>query len=318
MATLISKGMFAGRGPRRRPTLPTALPASRTRPLPPSRGLLKLLVRLAGVATALALVGAGAATIASASPPDSPNLPTITITMDPTSITVGGELESGAVDIRSTTTGKPVSSPALIRLDPGVTADQALALMAVSWDPNDVGLFGAGVFNVWVADGTTNDTQTILQPGDYLAIDSGGYDPSKFTTTSFTIAAATEPAELPAAQASIWALDFGFGGASTLRHGQLVRVENRGYLVHEIGILRYSDVPTARRAMALMRAGREAKAETFAKEIVILAFPVSHGAVQQSALKARPGIWVLACGEQTQDHRMHTQLGMARLIHIIR
>ena len=277
------------------------------------------LLRLASIAFAVALVSAIGATIFTGAAWSAPSLPTITIAMDPTSITVGGTLESGAVDILSTVTGKSVGVPTLIRLNPGMTAAQALDIMAAhlaTWNANDVSLVGAAVFDVWVAGGMTSDVQTVLRPGDYLAIDSAGYDPTKFTTTAFTIVPAVAPAALPAAQATIRAIDFGFRGATTLHNGQLVRVKNSGYVAHEIGALGFMNATTAKRAMVLLRAGKESKAESLANGVVIFTFPVDHGVVQQSVLKAKPGIYVLVCAEPTQDGRLYEQLGMVRMIHI--
>ena len=46
--------------------------------------------------------------------------------------------------------------------------------------------------------------------------------------------------------------------------------------------------------------------------------PASHGAHQQEKLSARAGYWVLACFMETQDGRDHTQLGMERVIQIVK
>ena len=49
-----------------------------------------------------------------------------------------------------------------------------------------------------------------------------------------------------------------------------------------------------------------------------LAGALSPGAVQQAVLNAKPGYYVEACFMDTQDHREHTQLGMLRLIRIVK
>ena len=43
---------------------------------------------------------------------------------------------------------------------------------------------------------------------------------------------------------------------------------------------------------------------------------LTHGASQQQVVHVRPGYWVLACFQATQDGREHTQFGMERVIHI--
>ena len=279
---------------------------------------MKRLVRFTSIAVAVALVGAIVAAMAASSAPGSSSLPTITIAMDKTSITVGGALESGAVDVRSTTTIESWGGPALFRLDPGVSAADALAVLAAgNGDPNIVGQVGAIVFNASAPQGTS-DVQTTLQPGDYIAVDTAGNDPAQWPTTAFTIAPAADPAALPAAQATIRAIDFGFRGATALHNGQLVRIANRGFLAHEVVGIGVKNVATAKRVMALLRAGEVNKAESLASGFVAFMNPASHGAVQQFVVDAKPGVYVLACGMQTQDHRWYTQLGMERMIHITR
>jgi hypothetical protein len=45
---------------------------------------------------------------------------------------------------------------------------------------------------------------------------------------------------------------------------------------------------------------------------------VLHGAFQQETITAKPGIYVEVCFMDTQDRRQHTQLGMERIIHIVK
>jgi hypothetical protein len=40
--------------------------------------------------------------------------------------------------------------------------------------------------------------------------------------------------------------------------------------------------------------------------------------MQQTVLKAKPGWYVEACFMDTQDGREHVQLGMERLVHIVK
>jgi hypothetical protein len=277
---------------------------------------MKRSITLISIAIAVTLLSALAATMAAGAPKRSSDLPIITIAMDQTSISVGGALESGAVDVRSTTTIESEGSPALFRLDQGVSAADALAALAAgNGDPNIVGQVGAIVFNASAPLGTS-DVQTTLQPGNYIAVDTTGNDPAQWPTTTFTIAAAAAPATLPAAQATIWAIDLGFRGATTLHNGQFVRVENRGFLSYEVFGIRVKNVVIAKRVTALMRAGKMDKAGALASGFVNFMNPTSHGAVQQMIVDAKPGIYVLACAMQAQDGRWYTQLGMVRTIYI--
>ena len=46
--------------------------------------------------------------------------------------------------------------------------------------------------------------------------------------------------------------------------------------------------------------------------------PASPGALQQSKLHAKPGYYVEACFMDTQDGREHTQLGMERIVRVVK
>ena len=273
------------------------------------------LLRIGSIALAIALVSVVGATIAVTSATSSPSLPTITVAMDKTTITVGGALQSGAVDIRSTTTDKSMGVAIFLRLNPGVTAAQALAFIGspAGQDPNNISQVAAIVVDAPAPKGTT-DVQTTLQPGDYLALDGSGNDP--LPNAAFTIAQAADPAALPAAQATVQAIDFGFRGATTLRNGDLVRFANRGHVVHAIGGIRVKNVAAAKQLMTLLRAGKDSKAQHLALAFTDFLEPVSSGVLQQMVVNAKPGVYVLACFEETQDHREHTQLGQLRMIHI--
>jgi hypothetical protein len=79
---------------------------------------------------------------------------------------------SGAVDIRFTATVESEGQPALFRLNPGVSAAQlAVDLAASNGDPNSLAQDGSIVLGAYAPRGTT-DVQTILQPGDYYAVDT--------------------------------------------------------------------------------------------------------------------------------------------------
>lgn len=249
------------------------------------------------------------------------SLPVITLAMDGKSVTVGGTLVSGAVDIRSTVTGEEDGSPALFHLNPGVTVQQVFAAVGSSNDPNATQPYGSIVFSGDAPKGTT-DLQTTLSPGNYAALDFGQMNnnnnnsgPPPFAT--FTVAQATNPASLPTPAATVTAVDFRFKGASTLKNGEIVSTVNKGYLVHMVDAIRVKDVSQANKLMALLRAGKDNQAQKLATGFTELAGTVSKGAVVQQTLHAKPGVYVLACFMDTQDGREHTQLGMLRMIKVV-
>jgi hypothetical protein len=238
--------------------------------------------------------------------------------MDGKSIAVGGALESGAVNIVSTTTNEAQATPTLVRLKPGASFEQAFAATgAHHGDPNYLEPYGSIVFSA-AADKGTSSAQTLLQPGDYVALDTAGNNPTKWPRTSFTITQAGNPAALPKPQATVRAIEFGFSGPSSLRNGELVRFQNDGFLVHMIAGIGVKDAKTARTMTALLEAGKDTKAQRLASGYVSFAGPLSQGGLQQQTLHAKPGLYVLACFMDNQDRREHTRIGMVRTIRILK
>jgi hypothetical protein len=277
---------------------------------------------LAGASVALAAAAAiavpSAASLA-ASTPARAGLPTITVRLTGAKITVGGALRSGGVRIVTTVTREAQGEPTFVRLDPGVTLSQFFRLFhsAAVADPNNLDGVAAIVIDA-VGNRGTSTVQADLQPGQYVGIDTIGNNPARWPVTTFVIARSGSPATLPRPAATVAAIEFGFRGPGTLRVGELVRFADDGFLVHMVVAARGASLAGARRIAALLHAGKDAQAQRLATGFATFAGPLSHGAWQQLAVSAQPGYWVLACFMNTQDGREHTQLGMERVIHIIR
>jgi hypothetical protein len=76
---------------------------------------------------------------------------------------------------------------------------------------------------------------------------------------------------------------------------------------------------TGKAVIALLRAGKDRKAQRLeTRSSFTLALPISHGAVQQMPLETKPGYYVEACSMTAEDGREHTQLGMLRLIRVVK
>ena len=268
---------------------------------------MKRLILLTATALAVAAATSGAAA--------APTLPTINVSLTGTSIAVTGSA-AGAVNVTMTSTSNGDVEPTLVHLNPGVTADQVLAALPTLRDPNDVRGFGEIVFDQDVTKGTTT-VQTMLPPGDYMALDTHANNPAKFGHSTFTVAQqADSVASLPPAAATVHSIEFGFKAPATLHDGTVVRAINDGYLVHMFAAVGGGTKANAKKIMALLKAGKDSKAEKLSKGFAQLSGPVSTGGVSQRTLNAKPGYYVLACFMSTQDHREHTQLGMLRLVRI--
>ena len=269
-------------------------------------------------ATAVIVSGAGAnaAVIRPLRPPAAhlAALPQITITMNGKKITVSGALQSGGVSIVSKVTQEPQGDPTLVRLDPGVTVAQVLK--AAAGDPNNIALIASVVFSPQANRGISV-AQANLKPGQYVAVDLASRAKTPPLTT-FTIAKAAAPASLPAPQATMSAIEFGFRGPGSLRDGELVRFANHGFLVHMIVAVRGRNAAAAQQIAQLLKAGQDRQAQRLATDSFTFYGIMTHGAFQQQVVRNRPGFWVLACFMVTQDGREHTRLGMERVIRIFK
>jgi len=245
-------------------------------------------------------------------------LPTLTIAMNGKSIKVGGVLQSGAVNVKSTVADEVQGDPALVLLRHGASIRKALeAVNSHNGDLDYLDPYGSIVLDAAAARGTS-EVQTFLAPGRYAALDgsSGAAIPPY---SEFTITRAAHPAKLPRPEGIITTIDFGFRGADTLHDGELVRFQNRGFLLHMGIALPVSNATDAATVTAFVRAGENLEARSLlAGAVVDFDIGLSHGDMQQEVIRARPGIYVLVCLMTTQDGRDMAQLGMERTIRITR
>lgn len=285
----------------------------------PARAGRKLhpIIAIAGSCTALALgaFGAGAAQAAT-------TLPTVTATVSASSIALSGALQSGAVNIASTATGGKEPSVVLFALKPGVSLSEFYAVLdanKLGKDPNAASKLGSIVFDAEAGKGKPSEAQTILAPGQYVAFNAEGEKSSQWPRSSFAVAASLSPVALPAAQATVKTIDFGFRGPSVLKVGELVRFENEGYLVHMDFAFPVKSKKAARLVLKALATGHEKGLEKLvAGPPAGFAGPLSTGGFQQELITAKPGWYVQACFMPTQDGRPHTLIGMERIIKIVK
>jgi hypothetical protein len=270
-------------------------------------------ITVAALTAAIGVFTAGAAQAAT--------LPTITAAVSPTSITLTGALQSGAVNIASTATGGKEPSVTLFALKPGVSLAEFYAYLGENKtrDPNTTSKYGSIVFDAAAGKGKATETQTVLAPGQYVALNAEGEKSSTWPRTSLAIAASPSPAALPTPQATVKTIEFGFKGPKVLHVGELVRFENEGYLVHmdvAIGAKSAKDAAKIAKGLSI---GQEKGLQKFASgSEANFAGPLSSGAFQQETITAKPGWYVQACFMPTQDGRPHTVLGMERVIQIVK
>lgn len=246
-------------------------------------------------------------------------LPTLTLTVTKSAITVGGTTQSGAVNVVTTGSGVKEASAILFRLNPGVTVAEVESVLksGAGKDPNKATKYGTIVFDAEVTPGKKNEAQTELQPGQYVALSGEGGGPK--IKMPFTVTTATSPAVLPTPQATIRSIEFGFRGPSVIHDGEIVRFENEGYLVHMDIAFPAKSQSAAKKIVKDLLTGKEKGIEKLVTgEPFGFAGPLSHEAFQQETITAKPGWYVQACFMETQDGRDHTRLGMERIIKIVK
>ncbi len=261
-----------------------------------------------------------AASLAVSASAQASTLPTVTLTLTKSSLTVGGTLQSGAVNFVTTDTGVKEASVILFLLKPGVSLSEveAFASSKAVKDPNNASKYGSIVFDTEGNPGESSEAQADLQPGQYAALVGAGSGQPNIRA-NFTVAAAASPAILPTPEATVRSIEFGFRGPATLHDGGLVRFENEGFLVHMDVAFPVKSEKAAKQVVKDLLAGKEKAIEKLVSGApVTFAGPLSHEAFQQETITAKPGIYVQACFMETQDGRDHTRLGMERIIKVVK
>ena len=282
-----------------------------------SKRLRSLIVAGSAMAAAAALGLPGGASGATSS------LPTLNVALSGThGVSVSGSTVSGAVNVVSTFKGHAPSGPnsngptfGLVRLNPGVSLQQAVgAVQSHGGDLNALTPYGA----LFADAGAPGSIQTVLTPGNYVALNiTGNGQPG---LAQFTVSRSSSPAALPSARATQTAIEFGFRGPSVLHNGTIVRAQNHGWLVHMVILNGVRSKAAGIKLMKLLRAGASMRAARpyLNGAFVGLLGPASPGALQQAVLHAKPGYYVEACFMDTQDGREHTQIGMERLVRVVK
>ena len=267
------------------------------------------------------LVGLVAAIpLASAEAAQPSALPKLSLTVSGSSITASGAMQSGAVNVVTSTSLKKGATGILFRLKPGVSAAELQAFISSkkSKDANAASKYGSIVFDTEAAAGHPSEAQTVLQPGSYVALGAKGHGPPKFQT-SFSVTASAAPAALPKPKSTVRSIEFDFRGPSTLHDGELVRFVNSGYLVHMDIAFPVKSKKAAKEAMGFLLKGQEKKLRPLVSGApVSFAGPLSTGAFQQETITAKPGWYVQVCFMETQEGVTHTRLGMERALRIVK
>jgi len=268
---------------------------------------------LALTATAALVAGAAGASAAN-------GLPTLTMALNGKSVVVGGSMVSGAVNVQTTVTGEAQGGPALVLLKPGepfsVFGAAVAAVNAHHGDLNYIDPYGSLIYDGLANKGTSTE-QTELPAGNYIAIDSNTNGAPPHTT--FTVTQSAAPASLPKPQATIASIDFGFTGPKTLHDGELVAFVNDGFVVHMDVWEKVKSMADAKLLVkGLLANSSQRKLGKYITAEGGFANPMSTDGLLETVITEPPGIYVQDCFMNAQDGRLHTQLGMERIIKIVK
>ncbi len=277
-----------------------------------ARRTIASLAGAASLALACSLLSTGVAQAAT--------LPTVTATVSPTSVTISGALQAGAVNVAATATGGKEPAVLLFQLKPGVTVNEVYAYLntnKLAGDPNAASKYGTITFDAEAGKGKPTETQTVLAPGQYIAMNPEGEKPAQWPRTAFAVTATPSPVALPRRR-SHGADDRVRLQGSRRDARWRARALRKRRLSRAHGLrLRGEEPSAAQKVVAGLLAGHEKGLEKLAAGPPAgFAGPLSPGAFQQSVVTAKPGWYVQVCFMTTQDGRPHTRLGMERIIKI--
>jgi hypothetical protein len=103
------------------------------------------------------------------------------------------------------------------------------------------------------------------------------------------------------------AIEFGFTGPRVLHDGALLRLENRGWLVHMISLIGVRNAASGRKVMALLRAGKDGRAQKLATASSICSGPPRRERFSRRsfrprlAITSRPASWTPGITERTRS-----------------
>ncbi|MFZ0216936.1 MAG: hypothetical protein WAM30_13480, partial [Candidatus Dormiibacterota bacterium] len=253
----------------------------------------KMLLATSGLlaASSVVILAGGGSGAAAAS-----TLPTLTLTLNGKSVTVGGQMVSGAVNVQTTETGKD-GAATLVHLnagvDPSVFGRVVQLINQHHGDINYLSPYGQIVYDADAPHGTTT-AQTVLPAGNYIALNgnTNGVPPH----AAFTVTPSSAPAALPTAGATENSIDFDFTGPTTLHTGEVVRFVNQGFVVHMDVWVKVKNMSAAKKVVKLLLTNApQKKAAGLLTGQGTFAGPMSTGGIVQTTITATPGIYVQAC-----------------------
>lgn len=175
--------------------------------------------------------------------------------------------------------------------------------------------YASVTFSAAAPTGTSIAGQTVLSAGNYVALDLG----SNTAPAPFTVTPSTNPTALPTPAATVASIEFNFTGPTTWHDGTLMRFENDGFLFHMIVGAQLKSKADYAKVRALLIANRTNAVNKYLTAVQpTFDAGLSPGSMQQEVLNEPAGWYLITCFMDTQDGRSHTQLGMEKLIHIVK
>lgn len=157
------------------------------------------------------------------------------------------EVSAGAVELRLDNAGGMDHVAILSRIDEGATFEQAVeAMQGPPEGALDTPLLGVA----GVSPGASGTAIATLEPGEYLFLcplptPDGAPHFTEGMVSPLTVTEAEEAGELPAARATVTAVEFAFEGVPELEAGEhILALENTGEQEHELNLIELGDGKT--------------------------------------------------------------------------
>jgi hypothetical protein len=265
--------------------------------------------KLLAAASALAMVGGGAA-LAQSAPP------TVTVDLAATRGAIGGAdaLGSGPTTLRLTSR-RGERFALVVELKPGVTPTAFGAAVRRLRSPAGLRRYGRSIASGPARPGGAYTTTVTLAAATYGVVTVG--DRGGRLVGTFTAGATPTGAVAPEPAAVVGMRDFRFEVPATLPANGIVRWENRGRQFHEGVVFRLRRGVDADAVVRKLRRGGEPRSEIAGMGTGVGL--VDRGSVNDVATRMAPGTYVLACflpDERSRRGRPHVALGMAQKVRV--
>lgn len=220
-----------------------------------------------------------------------------------TRLSLPDSVPAGIVTAELTNNGQAFHEAQLIRLDSGHTPEEALKVIATEGAPSPGWIHPAGGTGPAPPGGSSSATQR-LEPGKYMVFDAPFANEGRgigFGVATFKAEGEATDGELPAADATIEAYEYGFRVSGLSARENTIEFSNTGEEPHHVIAAPYAPGATlaeVREAFGSAKRGGEPPLDF---ENAVSTARIDGGATQVTELDLQPGKYALLCFVSDRD-----------------